>query len=91
MVPTLVQQEELPGSAVLPMARVHRGVAGLGSPLRSELSFLGYAGVCLLPDPHARVLPPTYPILPLSLPLLFPRVDKSGWGSLHLQHFPICS
>ena len=71
------------------MARVHRGVAGLGSPLRSELSFLGYAGVCLLPDPHARVLPPTYPILPLSLPLLFPRVDKSGWGSLHLQQSSI--
>ena len=38
MVLTLVQQEELPGSAVLPLARVHRGVAVLGSPLRPELS-----------------------------------------------------
>ena len=90
-VPTLEHQEELPGLDVMPLARVHRGVAGLGSPLHSELSSLGYAGVCLLPDPHARVWLPTFPILHLHLPLLYPHVDVSGWDSLHLQHFPICS
>ena len=35
-----------------------------GSFLRSEHSSLGFAGVCLLPDPHARTRPLTSPILP---------------------------
>ena len=90
-VPTLEYQDQVPGLDVLPMARVHRGVAGPGSPLHSELSSLGYAGVGLLPDPHARVRLPTFPILPLPLPLLYPHMDGSGWDSLHMQHFPICS
>ena len=90
-VPTLEYQDQAPGLVMLPMAWVHRGVAVSGSLLHSELSSLGYAGVGLLPDPHARVRLPTFPILPLLLPLLYPHVDVSGWDSLHQQHFPICS
>ena len=43
---------KLPGLGVLPLDLVHRGVAGPGSPLRKELSSLGYAGDRLPADPH---------------------------------------
>ena len=74
---------------VLPLAWVHREVAVPGSSLRPELSSLGYAGVGMLPDPHAPFRLHPFPVLPLHLPLLCLHMDGSGWGSLHMQHFPI--
>ena len=43
---------KMPGLGVLPLDLVHRGVAVPGSPLRKELSSLGYAGDRLPADPH---------------------------------------
>ena len=86
-VPTLEDQEDSAGLGCAAYGLGAQG-GGFGSPLRPELSYLGYAGVYMLSDPHSRVQPSPYPILRISLPLPFFRVDRSTWGPLHLQHFP---
>ena len=43
---------KMSGLGVLPLDLAHRGVAAPGSPLRKELSSLGYAGDRLPADPH---------------------------------------
>ena len=86
-VPTLEDQEDSAGLGCAAYGLGAQG-GGFGASLRPELSFLGYAGVCMLSDPHSRVQPSPYPILRISLPLPFFRVDRSTWGPLHPQHFP---
>ena len=68
---------------MLPLDRVHRGVAVPGSPLRTELPYLGEAGVGLLPDPHARVL-----ALQLSYPLSTPSSPLHSSGRVRLGLSP---
>ena len=76
-------KEDMPGLGVLPMARVHRGVAVSGSPLRTELHYLGESGVGLLSDPHAWAL-----ALQLSYPLPTPSSTLHSSGRVRLGPSP---
>ena len=76
-------KEYLPGLGVLPMARVHRGVAVSGSPLRTELLHLEESGVGLLPDPRAWAL-----ALQLSYPLSTPSSTLPSSGRVRLGLSP---
>ena len=73
----------MPGLGVLPMARVHRGVAVSGSLLRTELHYLGESGVGLLSDPHAWAL-----ALQLSYPLSTPSSTLHSSGRVRLGPSP---